>query len=68
MQIKHHYDRKHQTLYMKFENYVYIRLHHEYDISAIAMLESKLSQQYAESFKILKKVDQLSYRLDLSTH
>ena len=68
MQIKHHYDRKHQSLYMKFENYVYIRLHHEYDIFAIAMFESKLSQQYAEFFKILKKIDQLFYRLDLFTH
>ena len=68
MQIKHHYDWKHQSFYMKFNDYVYIRLHHEYDIFAIAMLESKLSQQYVESFKILKKIDQLSYRLDLFTH
>ena len=68
MQIKHHYDRKYQFLYMKFENYVYIRLHHEYDIFAIAMFESKFSQQYVELFKILKKIDQLFYRFDLFTH
>ena len=68
MQAKHHYDRKHQPLYMKPGDYAYIRLHHGYDIPATAVLGPKLSQQYAGPFKILEKVGQLSYRLDLPTH
>ena len=59
--VKHYYNEKHQSLFMKFENFVFIRLHREYDISFIAMLDSKLNQQYIESFKILKKVERLVY-------
>ena len=68
MSAKHHYDRSYQPLFMKFKNNVYIRFHKNYDISAIAILSFKYSQQYVESFKILKKIRRLTYRLKLSTH
>ena len=42
--VKYYYDRKHQSLFMKSEDFVYIRLHKEYDISFIAMLDFKLNQ------------------------
>ena len=68
MSVKYHYDRSHQSFYMKSKNYVYIQLHKKYDISTIAILKFKYNQQYAKSFRILKKVDRLVYRLKLSTH
>ena len=68
MSVKHHYDKNHQSFYMKSKNYVYIRLHKKYDISTIVILRFKYNQQYVESFRILKKIDRLTYRLKLSTH
>ena len=53
---------------MKLDDYALIRLHREYDISFTTILSSKFSQQYAKSFKILKKIDCLTYRLKLSSH
>ena len=65
---KHYYNRKHQFLFMKVDEYVLIRLHRDYDISFIEILDSKLNQQYIDSFKILENVDNLIYRLKLSKH
>ena len=53
---------------MKSKNYVYIRLHKKYDISITVILKLKYNQQYVESFRILKKIDRLTYRLKLSVH
>ena len=68
MNVKHHYDRKHQSLFMKKNEYALIRLHHEYQISINDILNKKYDQQYVDFFKILKKIDRLTYRLDLSAH
>jgi hypothetical protein len=68
MQMKSQYDRKHQYLNMKIDDYALLRLHKEYNISATKILEKKLSQQYADLFKILKKVENLAYRLEISNH
>ena len=43
MNVKYYYDQRHQSLFMKIENYVYIRLHHKYDISFIEILKKKFS-------------------------
>ena len=68
MTSKYYYDRKHQLLFMKTDDYALIRLHHDYNISTIEVLDKKLSQQYVDSFKILEKIDNLTYRLKLSNH
>ena len=65
---KYYYDRKHQILFMKIDDYVLIRLHHDYNISTIEVFDKKLSRQYVDSFKILEKIDNLTYRLKLSNH
>ena len=65
---KYYYDRKHQFLFMKTDDYALIRLHHDYNISTIEILDKKLSQQYVDSFKIIEKIDNLAYRLKLSNH
>jgi hypothetical protein len=66
--MKHYYDRKHQSLNLKIEDFALLRLHKEYNILAIKILDKKLSQQYAKSFKILEKMKNLIYRLNLSQH
>jgi hypothetical protein len=66
--MKRHYDRKHQSLHMKIEDHVLLRLHKDYHISSTKVLEKKLEQQYADSFKITEKVENFAYRVNLSTH
>lgn len=68
MNAKSIYDEKHLALFMKSNDYVMIRLHYDYDISSIIILRKKLNQQYVESFKILERVDRLTYRLELSQY
>ena len=68
MKVKRHYDDKHTSIYMRKNDYVFIKLHHNYDISFIAIFKSKYSQQYVKSFRILKRIDKLIYRLDLFNH
>lgn len=68
MKIKRHYDDKLKSIYMRKDDYVLIKLHHEYDISSIAILEFKLSQQFVDSFCVLERVRWLVYRLKLFSH
>ena len=68
MNAKHQYDDKHQSLFMKADDQTLIRLHRDYDILFIAMLDKKLSQQFVELFKILKRIERLTYRLKLFDH
>ena len=65
MNVKYYYEKKHQSFFMKSENFVFIRLHREYDILFTIVLEFKFNQQYAEFFKILEKIGRLVYRLKL---
>jgi hypothetical protein len=66
--MKLHYDRKHQSLNMKIEDYALFRFHKDYFISLIKILRTKLSQQYVKFFRILKNSDMLTYRLNLFHH
>ena len=68
MSAKHHYDRKHQPLFMKAGDYALIKLHHGYDIPSTAILGAKYSQQFVGPFKVLEKVGRLAYRLELPSH
>ena len=68
MNVKHHYDRKHQSLFMKIDDYVLLRLYRDYEIFFIVKYDSKFSQQYVDLFKILKKIDRLTYRLKIFNH
>ena len=65
---KHCYNRKYQLLYIRFDDYALIRLYKKYNISSTIVLKSKYNQQYVDSFKIFEKIEQLTYRLNLSTH
>ena len=68
MNAKHHYDRKHQPLFMKIDDYALLRLHRGYEIPSTARYESKYSQQYVDPFKILKRIGRLAYRLEIPSH
>ena len=64
MIVKFNYDRRHTSLNLKKNSFVYLRLHHEYIIFDIK--SKKLSQQRVDSFKILQKMSSFAYRLELS--
>ena len=66
MNAKFHYDRKHQSLYMKSNDYVLIQFHKKYNIFSI--ISKKIDQQYVDSFLIIEKIDNLIYRLILSNN
>ena len=68
MKIKRNYDNKHKSIYMREKDYILIKLHHDYDIFFIVVLEFKFSQQFVEFFRVLKRVERLVYRLNFSTH
>ncbi len=55
MNVKYHYNWKHQPLVMQVSNYALLWLHHEYFISAIT--NKKLEQQYVEFFCIINWID-----------
>ena len=65
---KHHYDRRHQPMFMKVGDQALLRLHKGYSIPSTANVTNKLSQQYIRPFRIIEKVGRLAYRLQLPEH
>jgi hypothetical protein len=63
---KVHYDRRHSLLFLKVDEWVLLRLHHDYFISSAKNMTKKVSTQYVESFKVMQRVERLIYRLDIS--
>ena len=66
--FKNYYDRKHKNCQLQINDWVLLKLHKKYDISFIAILDKKLFQQYVDFFRILKKVENLTYRLQIFEH
>lgn len=60
---KARYDKLHTALHLKPGDLVYLKLHHGYKIPGLS--NRKLSQQRVGPFKILAKVGNLAYKLDL---
>ena len=65
MKYKHHYDRRHTSLFFKKNDWALIKLHKNYSISSTIKIIKKLTQQYVKSFKIIQRIDRLAYRLDI---
>ena len=59
---KTRYDNKYLLIKIKKELLIYLRLHYRYSISRV---NPKLLNQRVELFKILKKIENLIYRLEL---
>ena len=66
MYAKSIYDFNHKELSMNVENWALLRLNKDYEISFIIVLRRKLSQQYVKLFKILQRIDNLAYKLNIS--
>ena len=66
MNAKFHYDRKHESMFMKQEDVALIKLHKSYNISSA--ISKKYDQQFVESFSIIEKIDRLTYRLNISSN
>ena len=66
MNAKFHYDKKHESMFMKQENVALIKLHKNYNISST--ISKKYDQQCVESFTIIEKIDRLIYRLNISSN
>jgi len=64
--VKYHYDWKHQSITMMIDNYMLLQLHHDYSI--LIIINKKLEQQYVRSFQIIKKIKWLVYKLNISSH
>lgn len=60
------YDRNHKSMTLWVKEYAFLRLHRDYYLSKHSF--KKLSQQYCDSFLIIKWVEQLAYKLELSAH
>ena len=66
MNVKFHYDRKHQSMFMKQKDVALIKLHKSYNI--FSTISKKYDQQFVESFIIIEKIDRLIYRLNISNN
>ena len=68
MNAKHYYDKYHKPMFLKEGSFALLRLHKGYNIPANAAITRKLGQQYTGPFKVLRKVGNLAYELDIPTH
>ena len=68
MSSKIYYDKKHKTIDLKEGEFALLRLHRGYKIPSSQILGPKLAQQFAGPFKIISKVGNLAYRLEIPTH
>ena len=68
MTSKYHYDRRHKPLVLNEGQSVFLRLHKGYNVPSNATITRKLGQQYAGPFKVLKRIGNLAYELDLPQH
>ena len=63
--IKIYYDVRHTSIFLNEDDYVYLRFNKDYKL--LKWLNSKLSQQRCDFFKILRRVKRLTYKLNLSS-
>lgn len=63
---KLHYDKKHTLMFLKIDEWALIKLHHDYNIFANLNIIKKLTQQFVEFFKKLRKIENFAYKLNIS--
>lgn len=64
MFIKDQYNNKHKSMFFNVSNFVALRLHRGYNVTGIKG-NTKILQQFAGPFKILKRIGKLAYRVEL---
>ena len=62
---KIYYDARHMSLLLNSRDYVYLRLHHEYQL--FDKSNKKINQQRCDSFLVKRRVERLAYELKLSS-
>ena len=62
--VKFYYNRKHQFMFMKQNDYALIKLYKGYNIPAAT--NRKYNQQFVKPFRITKKIKRFAYRLAIS--
>ena len=67
MNAKFYYDRKHELMFMKQNDYAFFKLYKNYNISSTDF-SRKYNQQFVDFFFITKKIKRLIYRLIISNH
>jgi len=60
------YDKRHKSMILKKDSFIFLRLHRKYHLSSY--FSWKLSQQYCKSFQVQQKVNKLVYKLKLSAY
>ena len=65
---KRNYDKNHTSMFLKEESYAYLRMHQDYFIPLSKSMIAKWSQRRIESFKIIKRIEKLAYKLKLLAH
>lgn len=65
---KIHYDRLHQSMYLKVEEWALLRLHKSYSIPSTIEVIKKLFQQYVGPFRVIQKIGKLAYKLNVPSH
>ncbi len=65
---KRHYDRRHQPMFLQAGEWAVVRLHRGYEIPSTLGVTKKLTDQYVGPFKVLEKVGNLAYRLEVPDH
>lgn len=68
MMNKVYYDRRHTPLFLKIDEWALLRLHHDYFVSSFKNMTKKVFAQYVDSFKVLKRINRLIYRLNISSN
>ncbi len=66
MAHKNHYDRSHQSSFLKVGEYVSLHPYKGHSISSILRVTKNETQQYVRLFRVLKKVGRLVYCLNVS--
>jgi hypothetical protein len=65
MQNKAYYDRRYTSLFLKINEWVLLKLHHEYFVSSFKNMTKKIFAQYIEFFKMIQRIERLIYRLNV---
>lgn len=65
---KKHFDRSHQSLFMKVGDWALLKLHRSYSIPSSIRITKKLIQQYVGPFRIIKRVSCLAYKLEIPSN
>ena len=66
IQMKEYYNKRHKSKFFKISDMINLQLHWGYTISDIQ--NKKIEQQFMSSFKVIERIEQLVYRLELPPH